>query len=56
MERFESIEIGRRLDGSKIVRNSFMNDDDTNYLVKAQSYFTKLEKKQAKLSHKQTIN
>ena len=52
MERFESIEIGRRLDGTKIVRNYFMNDDNTNYLLKAQSYFTKADKKQAKFNHK----
>ena len=28
------------------------NDDKTNYLVKAQSYFTKDEKKQARINHK----
>ena len=38
--------------GSKIVRNFFFNEDKTNWLVKAQSYFTKDEKKQAKLKHK----
>ena len=39
-------------DGTKTVRNFFFNEDKTNYLVKAQSYFTKDEKKQAKLNYK----
>lgn len=52
MERFETKEIGRRLDGTKIVRNYFINDDNTNYLTKAQSYFTKEQKKVAKLNYK----
>ena len=38
-------------DGTRIVKNFFFNDDKTNYLVKAQSYFTKDEKKQAKLNY-----
>jgi hypothetical protein len=38
--------------GSEIVRNYFFNNDKTNWLVKAQSYFTKHEKKVAKLNHK----
>lgn len=45
-------EIERRKDGTKIVRNFFFNNDKTNWLVKAQSYFTKDEKKQAKFNHK----
>lgn len=45
-------EIGRKSDGTKIVRIFFFNDDKTNYLVKAQSYFTKHEKKVAKLKYK----
>ena len=45
-------EIGRKKDGTKIVRNFFFNDDKTNYLVQAQSYFTKHEKKVAKLAYK----
>lgn len=45
-------EIGRKLDGTRIVRNFFFNNDKTNYLVKAQSYFTKHEKKVAKLTYK----
>lgn len=41
----------RKKDGTKIVRNFFFNSDKTNYLVKAQSYFTKDEKKLAKFKH-----
>lgn len=52
METLVTHEIERKSDGSKIVRNFFFNDDKTNYLVKAQSYFTKDEKKQAKINHK----
>lgn len=52
MEILVSHEIGGKPDGTKIVRNFFFNDNKTNYLVKAQSYFTKDEKKQAKLNHK----
>ena len=49
-------EIGRRTDGTLIVRNFFINDDKTNYLTKAQSYFTKSEKKEAKLNYKLNKN
>ena len=52
MEVLVSHLIETRKDGSKIVRNFFFNEDKTNYLVKAQSYFTKQEKKVAKLNHK----
>lgn len=52
METIVTHEIERRRDGSKIVRNFFFNDDKTNYLVKAQSYFSKDEKKQAQLNYK----
>jgi len=52
METLVSHLIETKKDGSKIVRNFFFNEDKTNYLVKAQSYFTKDEKKQAKLNHK----
>lgn len=51
MERLETVEIGRRLDGTKIIRNRFINDS-INHLVKAQSYFTKDAKKLAKLRHR----
>lgn len=52
MEILVTHEIETRKNGNKIVRNFFFNNDKTNYLVKAQSYFTKDEKKQAKLNHK----
>lgn len=52
MEVLVSHLIETRKDGSKIVRNFFFNEEKTNWLVKAQSYFTKDEKKQAKLNHK----
>ena len=52
MEALVSHVIETRKDGSKIVRNFFFNEEKTNWLVKAQSYFTKDEKKQAKLNHK----
>ncbi len=55
METLVTHEIGRNRDGSKIVRNFFFNNDKTNWLVKAQSYFTKDEKKQAKLLHKISV-
>lgn len=42
----------QKANGSKIVRNFFFNNDKTNWLVKAQSYFTKHEKKVAKLQYK----
>lgn len=52
METLVSHVIETRKDGSKTVRNFFFNEDKTNWLVKAQSYFTKDEKKQAKLNYK----
>ena len=52
METIVTHVIETRKDGSKVVRNFFFNEDKTNYLVKAQSYFTKHEKKVAKLKHK----
>tara|TARA_B110000908_G_C10030812_1_gene347307 strand:+ start:245 stop:412 length:168 start_codon:yes stop_codon:yes gene_type:complete len=52
MERVETTEISRRSDGTKVVRHLLINDDKTNYLVKAQSYFSKEEKRAAKLNHK----
>lgn len=36
----------------EINRNYFLYEDNINYLEKAQSYFTKDEKKQAKLNYK----
>jgi hypothetical protein len=52
METLVSHVIETRKDGTKVVRNFFFNEDKTNYLVQAQSYFTKHEKKVAKLNHK----
>jgi hypothetical protein len=52
METLVTHEIGRKTDGTRIVRNFFFNEDKTNYLVQAQSYFTKDEKKKAKLAYK----
>jgi len=52
MEVLVSHLIETKKDGSKIVRNFFFNEEKTNWLVKAQSYFTKDQKKQAKLNHK----
>jgi len=52
METLITHEIERKRDGMKIVRNFFINSDKTNYLTLAHSYFTKDERKQAKLNHK----
>ena len=56
MERMQTREIGRRTNGTLIVRNFFINDDDTNYLTKAHSYFTKSKRKEAKLNYKLNQN
>lgn len=45
-------EVDRKSDGTIIHRHYFFNEDKTNYLTKAQSYFTKEQKKQAKLEYK----
>ncbi len=52
MERRIANEIGSRNDGTRIYRYQFINDDKTNWLSKAHSYFTKKERKVAKLNHK----
>jgi hypothetical protein len=52
MEKLVSHEIDKKADGTRVMRNFFFNNDKTNWLVKAQSYFTKHEKKVAKLNHK----
>ena len=54
METLVTHLIETKKDGTKIVKNFFFNADKTNYLLKAQSYFTKDEKKQAKLNYKTT--
>jgi hypothetical protein len=55
MEVLVTHEIERRPNGSRIVRNFFFNRDTTNYMTLAHSYFTKAEKKQAKLNHKNSL-
>jgi len=55
MEVMVTHELERKKDGTRIVRNFFFNTDKTNYLTKAQSYFSKDEKKQAKLNHKNNL-
>ena len=52
MEKFYSSEIGTRKDGTKIVRNHFVNETNVNHLANAQSHFTKHEKLVAKLNYK----
>ena len=52
MEKVEVRVEGTRMNGTKIIRRFFINDDNINYLVKAQSYFTKEEKKMAKQNYK----
>lgn len=52
MEVLVSHEIGRKPDGTKIVRNFFFNEEKINWMQKAQSYFSKAEKKVAKYNHK----
>lgn len=52
METLITHEIERKRDGGKIVRNFFINSDKTNYMSLAHSYFTKDERKQAKIKHK----
>lgn len=52
METLVSHVVDTLPNGTKVVRNFFFNSDKTNYLSKAQSYFSKDEKKQAKLNHK----
>lgn len=51
MEVLVTHEIERKKDGTKIVRNFFFNNDKTNYLVKAHSYFTEDEKKEHKINY-----
>jgi|TARA_R110000803_G_scaffold111934_1_gene180361 hypothetical protein len=48
MEKLVSHEISRKKDGTKVVRNFFFNDDKTNYMTLAHSYFTREERKKAK--------
>ena len=52
METMVTHVIGRRTDGINLVRNFFYNNDKTNYMALAHSYFSKEEKKVAKLNYK----
>ena len=52
METMVTHFIGRRTDGINLVRNFFYNNDKTNYMALAHSYFSKEEKKVAKLNYK----
>jgi len=56
METLVTHEIERLKDGKKIVRNFFFNTDKTNYMTLAHSYYTKDERKQAKLNYKLNKN
>ena len=51
MERRETKVIGRRADGSKIVRHTFVNDNPPNHMAVAHSHFTKAERREAKREH-----
>lgn len=52
MEKLITHEIEQKRGGTKIVRNFFINTDKTNYMTLAHSYFSKLDRKIAKLNHK----
>jgi hypothetical protein len=55
MEIKDSIEVGRTNDGLPLYRHRFINSVTVDYMAKAHSYFTKEEKKLAKLNHKANI-
>lgn len=50
--RYISQEIERKANGERIVRNYFIYDENVNNMKLAHSYFTKEEKKIAKLNHR----
>lgn len=52
MEKFISNEIGQRPNGTKIVKNYFMNETGVNLLTNAQHRFTAQEKVIAKNEYK----
>ena len=52
METLVSHVVDRLPNGTEVKRNFFFNNDKTNYLAKAHSYFTKHERKVAKLNYK----
>ena len=47
-----AIEVGRNRDGLALYRYHFINTGENNYMAKAHSYYTKEERKAARLSHK----
>lgn len=56
MEILVTHEIERKKDGSRIVRNFFFNNDNTNRLVESQKHFSKSQKKEAKANYKLSLN
>lgn len=56
MEKLITNVIGTRPNGTKIVRNHFINGPAENLLGKSHSYFTKKERTEAKLKHKAEAN
>jgi len=52
MEKLITHVLEERGNGTKIVRNYFINQDNTNYMTLAHSYFSKLDRKIAKLNAK----
>lgn len=56
MEKLVTNVIGTRPNGTKIVRNHFINGPTENLLVKSHSHFTREERTKAKLKHKAETN
>lgn len=52
MEKLITHVLEERRNGSKIVRNYFMNKEAVNYMTLAHSYFTRAERKRAKRINK----
>lgn len=48
MERLITHEVDKKRDGTRIVRNYFINTDNTNYMTLAHSHFTKAQRTIAK--------
>tara|TARA_R110000851_G_scaffold291462_7_gene445848 strand:- start:756 stop:1025 length:270 start_codon:yes stop_codon:yes gene_type:complete len=53
MERRNSVEVGKSRDGYPLYRHQLINDDNTNYLLKAQSYSSGSLKSLEQLKHEQ---
>lgn len=56
METMVTHVIEQKANGSKVVRNFFFNNDKTNYMTLAHSYFTKKERRRAKADYKYANN